>query len=187
MNRRKVKYRYLPVLIALYTLAGCIGTSDIGSEEPILEKVKESAGEFAIFSVRGGISAQQMMTTDIDDLEVESNPILSVDDLVSYTEKTHSLELTDAAYEKITGLETTLVATTFVVYVGREPIYAGAFWATYFSSSFDGIVIDILPALNKHPIRIQLGYPESLELFEGEDLRSDPRILLSLDAAGKLK
>jgi len=116
-----------------------------------VEKAQESLGEFAIFLVRGGISAQQMMAIDLDDLEVESNPILSVDDLVSYTEKTHSLELTDAAYVKITGLETTLVATTFVVYVGREPIYAGAFWATYFSSSFDGIVIDILPALNKHP------------------------------------
>jgi len=33
-------------------------------------------------------------------------------------EKTYSLELTDATYEKMAGLETTLVGTPFVVYVG---------------------------------------------------------------------
>ena len=33
-------------------------------------------------------------------------------------EKTYSLELTDAAYEKTAGLETTLISTAFVVYVG---------------------------------------------------------------------
>ncbi len=210
INQSKMNLWYLVALIYLCVLAGCRGTSDMVSVEPITEKVGESpaqvptaedieepateapateepVGEFAIFLVRGAISAQQMMATDLDDLEVENNPILCVDDIVTYTEKTHSLELTDAAYEKITGMETALIGTPFVVYVGREPVYAGAFWATYISMSFDGIVIDILPAMEKHPIRIQLGYPESLEIFSGEDLRSDARILHSLDAAGKLK
>jgi hypothetical protein len=156
-------------------------------ETPEVEKAQKPVGEFAIYAVGGGISAQQMMETDLDDLEVENNPVLSVDDIVTYTEKTHSIELTDAAYEKISGSEIDLIGTPFVVFVGREPIYAGVFWAAYLSRSFDGIVIDILPAMDKRPIRIQLGYPESLELFIGDDLRSDSRILLSIDAVSKLK
>jgi hypothetical protein len=54
--------------------------------------------------------------------------------------------------------------------------------------SYSGIVIDTLSAQMDNPtIRLQLGYPESPEFFEGEDLRSDPRILLSLEDAGKLR
>ncbi|MBE9524660.1 MAG: hypothetical protein IMY76_06145 [Chloroflexi bacterium] len=205
-----MKRRYLLVLISLFALVGCRQTSDFDSQEPTAVEVEESTaeapsaeeaddpeaaapiteetiGEFSIYLVRGEISAQQMMETDLDDLEVESTPILSVDELVSYTAKTHSIELTDAAYEKISGAEVDLIGTPFVVFVGKEPIYAGAFWATFLSSIFDGIVIDILPAMDKRPIRIQLGYPESLALFTGEDLRSDARIIRSLEAAGKLK
>jgi len=75
----------------------------------------------------------------------------------------------------------------FVVCVNRQPIYGGAFWVSYSSESFHGIVIDTLYAQQNQPIRIQLGYPESPELFAGEDRRSDPRILQSLEQAGKLK
>lgn len=179
MNRRKVKRGFLLAIISLFTLTGCGKSSDYVSKEPL--------GEFAIYTVRGGISAQQMMETDLNDLEVEDIAIISDSEIVSYTEKTHSIELTDAAYEKLARLEIELIRAPFVVYVGREPIYGGAFWVSYLSSSFDGIVIDLLPVMDKHPIRIQLGYPESLELFVGEDLRSDSRILRSLDAAGILQ
>ena len=53
--------------------------------------------------------------------------------------------------------------------------------------SHDGIVIDTLPAQAGSPLsRLQLGYPESPELFTGEDLRDDTRIRQSLQEAGKL-
>ena len=203
-----MKRRYLLVLISLCTLAGCGQPLDFVSEESVAEVVKEvgelateapiskeaekataedPAGEFSIYIVREGISVQQMMENDLGDLEVENTPIISVEGLISYTEKTHSIELTDAAYEDFVRLEVPVNGLPFVVYVGREPVYGGAFWATYSSLSFSGIVIETLPAMDKRPIRIQLGYPESLDLFTGKDLRSDSRILLSLDAAGKLR
>lgn len=75
----------------------------------------------------------------------------------------------------------------FVVCVGAERIYPGAFWVSYSSMSYNGIVIDTLSAQLEDPIlHIQLGCPESPEVFVGEDLRADPRILQSLREAGKL-
>ncbi len=69
--------------------------------------------------------------------------------------------------------------------VGTERVYSGAFWTPASSLSFDGIVIQVPPL--DDALHIQLGYPESPELFRGQDHRSDPRVLKSLRLAGKLE
>ena len=97
------------------------------------------------------------------------------------------MTLTDAAYERIAGLEVPIApGIPFVVCVDGEPIYRGAFWASYSSASYDGIVIDVLPAVNMEPLRLQLGYPGP-DFFTGEDLRADARIFQALKEAGKLE
>lgn len=97
--------------------------------------------------------------------------------------------LLPTARDRVARLEVPMTTgVPFVVCVGDERIYGGAFWVSWSSMSFQGIVIDTLFAkMDGHPIRIQLGYPESPERFEGKDLRSDPRILWSLTGSGKLQ
>jgi hypothetical protein len=149
----------------------------------------ESPGEFAIYLVDldQGMSAQDALQVNLSELELEDTPILAIDDIISYDWETHAITLTDAAYERLAQLQVPVApGVPFVVCVGNEPIYRGAFWAIYSSASFDGIAI-VLPPVKELPIRIQLGYPESLELFAGEDLRSDPRIFQALTEAGKLE
>jgi hypothetical protein len=126
---------------------------------------------------------------DLTQLELEPAPFLSLGDIVAYTWETHEIELTEAARERVASLEVPMTTgVPFVVCVGAERIYPGAFWVSYSSMSYNGVVIDTLSAQMEDPvIRLQLGYPESPELFEGEDLRSDPRILQSLEDAGKLR
>ena len=133
------------------------------------------------------ITADEMLEANLSDLELEDKPVLSVDDIVAYSRNTHEIELTPAAYERLSQLGVPIAGMPFVVCVDRAPVYGGAFWVGYSSMAFNGIVIDTLPATQNRPIRIQLGYPESPELFVGEDRRSDPRILQSLEQAGKLK
>ena len=54
------------------------------------------------------------------------------------------------------------------------------------SMSFDGVTIWIPPILEElHVIRLELGYPSS-ELYTGEDPRSNPVMIESLEQAGKL-
>jgi hypothetical protein len=81
----------------------------------------------------------------------------------------HEIKLTTEAYEKIQQLftlPTEVRGIPFVVCVGTDRFYAGAFWAPVSSNSFDGIVI-----------RIGLGYP-SPEAFMGIDPRSDQRMVM---------
>ena len=52
-----------------------------------------------------------------------------------------------------------------------------------------GLALAGSPAMADDPdrtLRIQLGYPQSPELFVGEDPRSHPRIIESLEAVNKL-
>jgi hypothetical protein len=175
---RNVVFSILLTLITLVT-SGCYSPKERNLQ----------VGDFSIYLPAQKMSAVQISKADLDTLELEDKPILSIDDIISYSKETHEIELTASAYERIGGLEVPVTTgIPFVVCVGREPIYSGAFWVSYSSMSFyDSVVIDTLPATQHHSIRIQLGYPESPELFRGEDRRSDPRILQSLERAGKLK
>jgi hypothetical protein len=143
-------------------------------------------GDFAIYLIQSGSTASG---SDLSRLELESTPFLSVDDLISYTWATHEIEFTEAARQRLAQLEVPVTTgVPFVVCVGTRRIYSGAFWVSYSSISFDGFVIDTLPAQAGIPIlRIQLGYPTAPELFSGADLRADPRILQSLQTAGRLR
>ena len=164
------------IWMVLAVLSACTGAAS----EP------ESAGDFAIYLVEQGTFDPQM---DLNQLELEGTPFLSLDDILTYTWETHEIALTESARERVEQLEVPVTGgVPFVVCVGAERIYPGAFWISYSSMSYNGIVIDTLSSQLDDPIlRLQLGYPESPEFFMGEDLRSDPRIQQSLREAGKLR
>jgi hypothetical protein len=139
----------------------------------------------SIYLLAQDATPEQLAT--LSHLELEDQPVMSSDDIVSYTKATHEIELTASGYERIHSLSIPTTGIAFVVCVKGEPIYSGAFWAGYSSQSFDGVVIDPILATKEHPvIQIQLGYPGP-DFFHGDDPRSDPRILQALEQAGKLK
>jgi len=156
---------------------------------PTIPSTNNDTGEFSIYLVKQEIASDMILEASLDQLELEEVPILSLADITAYTWETHEMELTPSAYERIAQLQVSISNGTglpFVICVGSERVYSGAFWTSYSSAVFGGIVIDVYPAEKYRPIRIQLGYP-SEEWFTGEDLRSDPRIFRSLEEAGKLK
>jgi len=119
-------------------------------------------------------------------VECADEPIISVDDIISYSKENHEIELTADAYERISTLTVPTSGRAFVVCVDGRPIYWGAFWVGWSSQSFDGVTI-ILPPVpsDRYLIQIQLGYPSPV-FYQGEDPRSNPEILQSLKQAGKL-
>jgi hypothetical protein len=145
----------------------------------------ELGGEFAIYLTAEDLSPQLLSRTDLSSLALAEQPILSGADIRQYSTETHEIGLTQAARERINELAVPTGGRSFVVTVGDEPIYGGAFWTLASSLSFDGVVVEV-PLIDAS-MRLQLGYPESLDLFRGQDLRSDSRVLQSLDQAGKLK
>jgi hypothetical protein len=147
------------------------------------------AGEFSIYLLAGEVPTSELSTVDLRDLDLQDEPIVSETDIIAYTWDTHEIELTAEAYQRIRdpfALPVRVSGMPFVVCVGADRIYAGAFWTPASSISFDGVVILEPFDVDSRVISIVLGYP-SPEAFTGKDPRSDPRILQSLDAAGKLK
>ena len=203
------KWFYSTIVMMLISLAGCSQSatperSDVNHFDvptPTVEQVSEqetptnlstqnATDGFAIYLVQQeGDSVQDMEEVGLNELLLKDHPILSIDDISKYTWETHEIELTETAYAKFVRLHRMVPVypgLPFVVCVGSERIYRGVFWTAYSSVPFSGILIDLYPAEGSNPLRIQTGYPTK-EWFEGEDLRSDPRIYRSLEEANKLK
>lgn len=205
-QRTMMKKILLSIKILLIASAGCrpVAPTDLATEStiepttaqvhtqvatPTIPGTQKEAGEFAIYLLRQEISSEMILEAGLEQLELEEVPILSLADITAYTWETHEMELTPSAYGRLAQLQVStslLAGLPFVICVGSERVYGGAFWTSYSSAIFGGIVIDVYPAEKNRPIRIQLGYP-SAEWFTGEDLRSDPRIFRSLEEAGKLR
>ena len=140
---------------------------------------------FSIHLLAGNIRPDQLAI--LSHLELETSPVLSMNDIVAYAKATHEMTLTASGYERIHSLLVPTSGRALAVCVDGEPIYSGAFWAGYSSQSFDGVVIDPILVTREHPvIKIQLGYPGPA-FYHGDDPRSDPRIWEALEQAGKLK
>jgi hypothetical protein len=120
-------------------------------------------------------------------VEIADKPLLSLNDIISYSRNTHQIELTTEAAARLERLQVPTSGKAFVVCVDRQPVYWGAFWAGYSSQSFEGITIMVAPLLpGPRTIQIVQGYP-SASFFKGEDLRNDARVMQSLQKAGKLR
>jgi hypothetical protein len=145
--------------------------------------------EFGIYLLRGEMPTVQFQASDLDALELQDEPIIGIVDIVSYSQATHEMELTAEAYERVQKLFSMPVdvdGLPFVVRVGRERIYRGAFWTPASSLIFEGVIIMQPFATDRHTVALSLGYPAP-EAFSGTDPRSDARILESLEKSGKLK
>lgn len=140
---------------------------------------------FAIYLLARDIPVSEMPI--VSNLEIADRPIVSLGDIVSYYGNTHEIELAAEAHERLLELEVPTNGKVFVVCVDRQPVYWGAFWPGYSSMTFDGVIILTPPfLLDRRTIQIGLGYP-SESFYSGDDPRSNPDIMQSLQQAGKLR
>jgi hypothetical protein len=144
-----------------------------------------SEGEgFAIYLTKQDIPPAQMEA--LSHVKLADQPIISVEDVITYDAQTHEIKLTDEAFERISQLDVTTSGKSFIVCVDKRPIYLGAFWTPISSVSFDGVTIwKPYSSLGPTVITLQLGYPSS-SFYGGEDPRNSSEILKSLEQAGKL-
>jgi hypothetical protein len=142
-----------------------------------------TGGQFAIY-----LPAEELMLDqpfDIAQVELAEVPVLTGEDIVWYDADSHVIKLAPSVGSSLDALE--LPGRPFFVTIDRTPIYVGAFMAAYFSRTYDGVVI-LWPPMDggQDEIKIQLGYPGE-DFFNGQDPRSDERILDALQQVGKLR
>ena len=168
------------VMLALNILVSSIGAT---SEA---EGVGEGSGEgFAIYLTEQDIPPAQMEVSS--HVDIAERPIITTSDIITYDAQKHELRLTAGAFERISQLDVPVTGRSFIVCVDKAPIYWGAFWVPWSSMSFDGVTIWKPLTLEESDdiIRLELGYPSSA-YYVGEDPRSNPVVIESLEQAGKL-
>ncbi len=158
-------------LLFIFVLVGC---------------APQPEGGFAIYLTAQETPLSRLPEVDLNTVQLQDAPLISTEDIVSYTWATHEIELTDAAFQRVLQLHVPVSGTAFVVCVGRKPVYWGAFWTPISSLSFDGVVIWTPLGSDSRVIRIELGYP-SAGFFAGDDPRADQAIRRALEQAGKLR
>ncbi|MGB2800053.1 MAG: hypothetical protein WBC82_09455, partial [Dehalococcoidia bacterium] len=94
---------------------------------------------FAIYLTKGDISPAQMPA--LSHVDIAEQPIIAMNDIISYNAQTHELKLTANAYEDISQLDVPVSGKSFMVCVDRKLIYFGAFWTPISSIAFDGVTI----------------------------------------------
>jgi hypothetical protein len=118
-------------------------------------------------------------------IELDGEPVIAIGDIVTYNRVTHEMEVKPSVFERIKNLEVPVRGRAFAVCLGQEIIYTGAFWTPISSIAFDGIII-MKPMSKSNILRLEPGYPSG-GFFSGGDPRSNPRLMESLQRAGKLK
>jgi hypothetical protein len=169
--------KLITALMAVLLLAPCVFNG--------CYSVSPAQKGFAIYLTESNIPPSQMEI--LSRVAIADAPIISNDDIKSYTWDTHIIELTPEAFQRIDALQVPTTGISFVVCVDDSPVYWGAFWAGYSSQSFDGVIIMVSASgLAGNTIQISLGYPDA-RFYQGEDPRSDTRIKEALQKAGILK
>ena len=168
----------LLLILFLIPLA-CIQPS-AGTEE----KSRAIAEGFAIYLTRDDIPPEKMeMLSHID---LADQPVISIQDIISYDALTHEIKLTGEAFERIANLEVPVRGKSFLVCVDRTPLYWGAFWTPFSSMLFGGVTIwKPLGDRESRTITIERGFPQST-FYQEEDPRNNTKVLQSLEQSGKL-
>ena len=139
--------------------------------------------EFGIYLLLDkSITTSEAKTINLGLLKLQTEPIICLDDIISYDWSTHTIDLQTEAFERFKSLDTMNVSTyglPFLVLVGNERIYLGNIYPMYSSLyHFD------LPTINVAPF-IDMKIEKPLDEFE--DTRTDSRIFEVLKNNNKLK
>jgi len=156
------------ISLCLFGLTACDSGID-SSEGP----------QFAIYRLRDAkLFASQLWDEPLENLVLADTPLVALEDVTSYRWQTHEFKVTAAADSQLAAISTTLGPVggiPFVVTVGNERIYLGAFWYPHSSLVPQVPYIDVM--LDPHRICQRWGGQG------GEDKRNDPRIYLALKNA----
>jgi len=173
----------MPIIIGIVLVLGILVSSICATSEGMVTPSNDEG--FAIYLTKQDIPPAQMEA--LIHVDIAERPIITVSDIITYDAQEHELRLTASAFERVSQLDVPTRGKSFIVCVDKAPIYWGAFWVPWSSLSFDGVTIwKPLTLDESHDvIRLELGYPSSA-LYIGEDPRSNPVVIESLEQAGKL-
>ncbi len=162
--------RLLIALFLVFMLSGC-------SQE-------NRDNGFAIYLVKN-LTPQELIGATPAGIQLEDEPVIAMDELISYTRETHELEVKPSAFARIKELDVPVHGRPFAVCLGRKVVYTGAFWTPISSVGFSGIII-MKPLTENETLQLAPGYPSD-SFYRGNDPRNNTEIFAALEKVGKLR
>jgi hypothetical protein len=154
-------------------------------EEKLEPESEDETGELAIYLTTEEVAPADLLgEVDLAALPLQTQPLITADDILAYDVTSHTFTLRPEVAAALSLAEIPTSGLPFVLYVGEEPVYGGAFWTPLSSLSFDGVVIEPWLPGGENAFRVSLGYPGP-DFFEGDDPRADPRVLAALSEPEK--
>ena len=171
MNRNVLRF-FCGVSLAGLAFSGCTDQGPSNSSE-----------NFAIYLVTQTHDWSNLAagSVELNQLVVESDPIISLDDIVRYDWDEHAMILTRDGRWRLSQME---MGQEFVVSAAGERIYIGVMWraASSLGAPVAHIFTDAISNVSDFPVWINRGpFPDDL------DLREDPRIRQALLEAGRIR
>ena len=62
---------------------------------------EHQSGNFSIYLLSNDLSVEIVKTIPLSDLNLDDKPLISIDDIISYTRLTHEIQLSEGAYQNI--------------------------------------------------------------------------------------
>lgn len=141
------------------------------------------SNHFAIILVKG-VKTRDAIKSQLAELPLAAEPVLTDRDLLSYHWRKHQLELKPDFHLDRSVAQVPVDGLPFVVIADDQRVYLGAFW-TPISSQAANIPVIMVPFTAPNQIQIVLGYPKQ------SNGQSDPRanqlIYEALISVAKLK
>jgi hypothetical protein len=123
---------------------------------------------------------------ELDKVELETEPVLTEKDIISYDWATHTMELTEDGIKKLPSTrEVGVNGRAFVIVADGKRCYRGAFWTSFSSLAHPNPVIDVLRGGRTTRKIERASFLGSFA--KGDDPRSDKRVHKALEEAGKLR
>lgn len=168
-----MKLQLFFILILSSFFIGCDNSTNSNDDSKI----------FGIYLLKNDtLSTDKAKQFPLEFLIVANEPIINIDDIISYEWSNHIINLTPEAFERFKTVETKIKSTyglPFIVMVDEQKIYLGNIYPAY-SSYFhmDLPFIDVAPF-----IEMRIGRAPSKDI---EDKRNDIRIYNVLKSKNKL-
>ncbi len=142
---------------------------------------------FALYLLPENIKSEELSNLDIKKIKPAGKPFISINDISTYLKNTHEFVLHYEETKRLRKLKVPVSGTPFIVFVGDEPIYTGAFWNGFSSVSFKGVVIDVSNLVGDFPtLKLELDYPPLATKNISFDPRPDQRIFNDLKKNDRL-
>jgi hypothetical protein len=162
----------IPLFICLSILASC-------DEGHVSENAQIA---FGIYLTQAEVLPSRLK--NLSYIEPSAMPLLSLDDIRSYSWSSHVIHLAEKGKKVLDTLTVPVHGRSFCVCVNNSPKYYGAFWIPISSLSFVGTTI-ILMKPTADSIRIGRGYPTDSDTTRPEP-RMNSDVATALRNAGKL-